>query len=223
MDSNKTTVFLNGLTERFGVYLDSAQGFLSNYAWMLKTQARAQQLYGFSIDQQDATCIIRSNHPPSPDLEECAQKEKHRMTQKKYKENNALGGLNHMIALEDCLCAIYNLWDEFKTCILKKKGMPDRPIMPIMAYLNDIRDRLTHNRNHPEMGKSKLIEPHPLKYSQYTLPSFAKDQSIFFSSDDLDAIIVEIRKWIQKTQNPNDLLQALQSKKTEAQEQDLGI
>ena len=194
--------FLDDLNKRFGIYLDTVQGFISNHRWLLQSQEKVQRQHGLSIEQQDAAFMIRSNHPPSPDLEECARREKHWMTQAQYKENNALGGLNHRIALEDCLCAIYNLWDEFKTCILKKKGMPDRQIMPVMDYLNNMRDRLTHYKNHPEKGKSKLIEALPLKYLQHALPSFAKDQNIALSPDDLDAIIVEVRGWIQATVSP---------------------
>ena len=120
------------------------------------------------------------------------------MTQGQYKQYNVRGGLNHQIALEDCICAIYNLWDEFKTCVLKKKGMPDEKIMPVMKYLNDIRDRLTHNRNLPDRGKARPVAPYQLKYvASYTLPSFIKEQVISLSAEGLDAIIEEVRGWIQ--------------------------
>ncbi len=198
MKSAKVVLFLNQLNDRFGVYLDSMQGFLSNHRQFLQRQEQAKQEYGFSIEQQDAACIIRSNHPPSSDLEECSRREKHRMTQRQYKQNNAAGGLNHCIALEDCLCAIYNLWDEFKKCVLKKGGMPDEKIMPIMKYLNDVRDRLTHNRNLPDQGRARIVPSYQLKHvPSYTLPSFVKVQTISLSGTDLEAIIEEIRKELQ--------------------------
>jgi hypothetical protein len=196
MDSRKIAEFLDSINKRFGVYLDSVQGFISNYQWFLQSQERVCQQFGFSIEQQDAASISRSNHPPSVDLEECERREKHRMTQAQYKKNNALGGLNHQIALEDCICASYDLWEEFKSHVLKKKGMSDKQIMPVMCYLKEIRDRLTHLKAHSQEGK--FIAIYKLKYSDHTLPSFTREQNIALTSDDLDTIILEVRGGIQE-------------------------
>ncbi len=195
--SEKISEFLDFLNERFGVFLDSTHGFLLNHKDLLQNQQWSQQRLGISIEQLDQAYIIRSNHPPSPDLQECARREKHRMTQGAYKRNNERGGLNHRIALEDCLCAIFNKWDEFKVHVLQKKGMADKQIMPIMDYLKAVRDRLTHHKDIPQEGK--FVYSYNLKYLQYTLPSFSKDQRIELSSDDLDAIVEELRGWIQAT------------------------
>ena len=182
------------------MYLDATQGFILNYTRFLDSQQRIQSQHGIPIEQQDQAFIIRSNHPSSPDLEECARREKHRMTQEQYKVNNRKGGLNHRIALEDCLCAIFNQWDEFKKYVLKKQGLPDSRVMPVMVYLKAVRDRLTHIKDHPEEGKS--VSTYPLKYLEYNMPSFTKDQIIKLSSDDLDAVVVEIRGWIQGSLSP---------------------
>lgn len=200
MRLEKISEFLSCLGERFGVYLDATQGFSLNYTRFLESQQRVQSQHGISIEQQDQAFIIRSNHPPSPDLEECARREKHRMIQKQYKENNKEGGLNHRIALEDCLCAIFNRWDEFKKYVLKKQGLPDSQVMPVMVYLKAVRDRLTHVKDCPEEGK--FVSSYSLKYLEYNLPSFNKDQIIELSSDDLDAVVVEIRGWIQGSLSP---------------------
>jgi hypothetical protein len=128
------------------------------------------------------------------------------MTQGQYKQNNAAGGLNHRIALEDCLCAIYNLWDEFKACVLQKKGMPDEKLMPVMKYLNDVRDRLTHNRNHPDKGKARPVAAFQLQHVQsYTLPAFIKDQLVSLSEQDLEAAIEEVRKCLQILLEPQEI------------------
>lgn len=188
--------FLTKLEERFGVYLDSVQGFNTNYQNFLKIQERASRRLGISIDQLDDKHISRSNLPPSTDLEECSRREKHRMSQRQYKLNNVPGGLNHQIALEDCLSSIYNQWDEFKAYVLKKKGMPDEKIMPVMKYLNDIRDRLTHNRNYPDQGKSREVKSCELKYVSWKMPTFEREKFISLSPEDLDAVILEVHGWI---------------------------
>lgn len=198
MEFEKITNFLTKLEERFGVYLDSVEGFKANYQNILKIQEDASRQFGLSIDQLDDKHIIRSNFPPSADLDECSRREKHRLTQRQYKLNNKPGGLNHQIALEDCLSSIYNQWDEFKACILKKKGMPDEKIMPIMKYLNDVRDRLTHNRNYPNQGKAREILSCELKYVLWEMPSFEKEKLISLSSEDLEAVILEVKGWIQE-------------------------
>lgn len=192
-NSGKINNFLDFVNNRFGIYLDSIQGFYLNHKELLKNQRMSQRLK-LTIEELDRAYIRRSNYPPSPNLEECAQREKHRMTQGQYKANNAPGGLNYRTALEDCLSAIFNYWKEFKKIVLKKGGMPDRQIMPIMVYLKDVRDRLTHHKEYSE--KRKIIKDYPLKYLQYTLPSFAIDQNIELASEDLDAIVAELRNWI---------------------------
>jgi len=200
MNLEKISEFLSCLEERFGVYLDATQGFILNYTRFLESQQWVHSQHEITIEQQDQAFIIRSNHPPSPDLEECSQREKHRMTQKQYKENNRKGGLNHRITLEDCLCAIFNQWDEFKKYVLKKQGLPDSQVMPVMVYLKAVRDRLTHMKDHPEEGK--FVSAYSLKYLEYKLPSFTKDQIVELSSDDLDAVVVEIRGWIRGSLSP---------------------
>lgn len=195
MNSGKISEFLDFVNERFGVYLDSVNGFHLNHKQLLQNQQWSQQRLGISIGQLDQAHIIRSNQPPSPDLEECARREKHRMTQGEYKKNNASGGLNHRIALVDCLCAIFNCWNEFKKYNLKKKGMSDKQIMPVMIYLKEIRDRVTHHKDFSLEGK--FVCGHSCKYLQYALPEFSKDERIELSPDDLDAIIEELRGWVR--------------------------
>lgn len=79
--------------------------------------------------------------------------------------------------------------------MLKKSGADDKKIMPVMFYLKQVRDRLTHNRDDFKNGKK--IHEHPLKYVQHTLPAFNVKQPIELSEDDLDAIVVELRCSIQ--------------------------
>ena len=190
--TNKIEQFLDYINEIFGVYLDSVEGFNLFLTFIEKAQQSEQCIQlqaGLSIEELNRLDFIRGNGDPSSCIE------MHRMTLGEFKRNNARGGLNHRKALEYCLCDLFNRWNEFKKDVLKKSGAADKDIMPVMCYLKQVRDRLTHNRDDLKNGK-KIFE-HPLKHLPYTLPAFDVKQFIELSVDDLDAIIVELRRSLQ--------------------------
>ena len=52
--------FLDDLNKRFGIYLDTVQGFISNHRWLLQSQEKVQRQHGLSIEQQDAAFMIEA-------------------------------------------------------------------------------------------------------------------------------------------------------------------
>lgn len=121
---------------------------------------------------------------------------KHSTTQRDFKNNSKPGGLNHQIALENCICAFFNIWDEFKSKILNN-GAANKIILPLLEYLKLIRHRLTHNKHYSE--GITVIQGCKLKYTQHLLPAFSKGDSIQLTSADLDAIIDELRQWLDQS------------------------
>ncbi len=190
VDPERLHYFFNFVSDRFGIYLDSINGFILNVSQVEQTQRKSSELTGLSIEQLDERMLFRSDGPPPQNNEEMEQLVKHRMLQGVYKRNNSKGGLNHRIVLADCLCALFNEWITFKKDILKKKGAKDSDIVPVLGYLKEVRDRITHN---DLKSSQQSIQPFQLIYTNHTLPGFAKDQSIELSEKDLEGVIVELR------------------------------
>lgn len=185
--------FLDIINQRFGIYLDCINGFLLNVKQIEEWQKLAARRTNKPIEELDQAALIRSNHPPVADLEQCKKLEKHRIPQGVYKANNSRGGLNHSIALSDCLCAFFNEWETFKRDVLKKKGMRDDQIIPVLGYLKKIRDRLTHK---DQKSAQHRIEEFKLTTTDYILPGFDTSTNIELFEQDLDNIVLELKNCI---------------------------
>lgn len=178
---------------RFGVYLDTLMGFQFNLEDCKRRQHHAIQTLQVSLEDLDKTHLIRGNGPPSADLEECRQREIHRMTQASFKKNNSPGGANYDFAIENCLSDIFNYWNIVKEK-LGFKEVDDIDAFPVTAYMRDLRNRVQHDlygkrATTPKKGTISIGKT----ITSYPFPTFKVGQPIRLSENDIEAIVFEVR------------------------------
>jgi hypothetical protein len=178
---------------RFGVYLDTIMGFQFNLEDRTRRQAQTVQTLRLSLEELDKNYLIRGNGPPSSNLEECRQREIHRMTQASFKKNNSPGGANYDFAIENCLSDIFNYWNIVKEK-LGFKGVNDIDVFPVTAYMRGLRNRVQHDLYGERVA---ILEKGPISIGKtltlYLFPTFEIGQTIRLSEKDIEAIVFEVR------------------------------
>lgn len=176
---------------RFGVYLDTIIGFQYNLQNFKRSQLQVAQHIKLSIEELDKLPFCRGNGPPSSNLEECRQREIHRMSQGEFKSNNSPSGANYDLAIENCLSDIYNYWNG----ILKKLNLSDARdeiAFPVMAYLRKLRNRVQHDLYRERLVTEDAIEMEKV-VTGFSFPVFTEGQRITLSKEVVEALIFEVR------------------------------
>ena len=180
------------IERRFGVYLDTISGFQYNLNNFERTQQQVAQRNKLSIEELDKALLIRANAPPSSDLEECISREIHRMTQSTFKKHNSPGGMNYDFAIENCLSDIFNYWNALREKFNFLKDISNA--FPVMEYMKKLRHRVQHDLYEQRMSTEKK-GPITLEktFTSYTFPTFEVGESISFSTQDIEALVLEVR------------------------------
>lgn len=128
VSSGEATKFINFVEKRFGVYLDTIQGF--NFNLQLIT----------SHHNLDVNSIRYGVGIPSSDVNEFTEKTLHKRTLRQFKEDNDIGGKNAIFAIHNCLSDICNQWN------ILKKGIEinDKNEISVMTYIGQLRNRTQH-------------------------------------------------------------------------------
>lgn len=183
------TKFVNFVAKRFGVYLDTVQGFANNIEKMNLWQNQGMAMVSKSIDQLDQAYFTYGKELPPSTAEEFNEKSLHTRTQGQFKIDNSKIGINGDFAIYNCLSDTYNQWKLVKNNI----GVTDDSDIPVMAYIAHLRNRTQHELydDNKSIQANSLIEMQT-SLSSYIFPKFHEGDSIRLSKDDCIALIKEI-------------------------------
>lgn len=181
MSSDNVQRFLNFTDKRFGVYLDTTQGFAHNRSRIDRIQKKDLSLLKTPIHIcLDERPFVYGQGAPSEG------QPLHKRSQGQFKEDNSPEGINYKFAVYNCISDIYNYAKQEK---LRYEGVA------VLQYLWEIRTQTQHalyDSNYTLITKIKIIE-YSNSLSGYVFPKFKEGDPIILTKQDCIAIVKEIR------------------------------